>query len=441
MDGATTSRLRLEPVPSSVAEARRLVRRALTEAGHDELVEAAELATSELVTNALVHAGTHIDLAVMVRAGGVRVEIVDGSAHLPTERAYGTAAGTGRGLIMVDQLVDDWGMTRRQVGLPGKVVWFEIGTEGPAEGEASDAARRAEPPGDVVEVRLIGVPLLLHSAWQQHIVALLREHLLSTLAHGTAEQAIQVHAQASDALSVISEHIPRHEFGAGPEQMMAASNDPATARADITVPVPHMSVPHFAALDVALERALKEGSKGAYLTPATQPELRELRRWICTEVARQSRGEAPRPWPGEEVVDGEPVVSPVSGARYLVQTDGAVVAADDTDTIVAVNEAAARLLGYAGPADLEGRRLVTLVPPRFRQAHLAGFALHLYSGRSLIVGESMRLPVLRRDGSEVRVELVVTRIACRRSGSCSPPRWSPKRTHSGLHQFNSCKVG
>jgi PAS domain S-box-containing protein len=169
-----------------------------------------------------------------------------------------------------------------------------------------------------------------------------------------------------------------------------------------------MSVPHFAALDLALDRALWEGRRGSYLTPPTQPELRALRRWICGQVAAQSLGEDPSPWPGEEVVTWEEITPPVTDVRHLVQMEGPVVAADDTNTIVAVNDAAAALLGYEGPAGLEGRRLVSIVPTRYRQAHLAHYALHLYSGRSLIVGEPMRLPILHRDGREIPVEMVVT---------------------------------
>ena len=65
------------------------------------------------------------------------------------------------------------------------------------------------------------------------------------------------------------------------------------------------------------------------------------------------------------------------------------------------------LLGYDEPGDLIGRRLVAIIPPHYRQAHLAGFTLHLSSGRSPLLGRTVTVPALRQDGTEVMVELEV----------------------------------
>ena len=54
--------VRLPPQPSSVAEARRHVRDLLERSGREDLMETAVLLVSEVVTNALLHAGTDIDL-------------------------------------------------------------------------------------------------------------------------------------------------------------------------------------------------------------------------------------------------------------------------------------------------------------------------------------------------------------------------------------------
>src|SRR3954470_16853174 len=92
-------------------------------AGRDDLVEPAVLLVSELVTNALLHAGTDIDLVAEVDGGGLRVEVGDGSPHLPSRRRYAATAGTGRGLMMLESMVDDWGVTRHR---RGKTVWFRL---------------------------------------------------------------------------------------------------------------------------------------------------------------------------------------------------------------------------------------------------------------------------------------------------------------------------
>ena len=85
----------------------------------------------------------------------------------------------------------------------------------------------------------------------------------------------------------------------------------------------------------------------------------------------------------------------------------ALIAADDTDQIVAVSRQTCDLLGYQQPGQLIGRRLVAIIPPRYHQAHLAGFTLHLSNGRSPLLGRTVVVPVLRRDGTEIAVELMV----------------------------------
>jgi PAS domain S-box-containing protein len=257
-------------------------------------------------------------------------------------------------------------------------------------------------------VRLLGVPLLVHAAWHQHVEAVLREYLLATLDEGTGEEAIALHAEASDALALLAEHLPRPDLGGGVEQMMAAAVDPATSSADATVPVPAVSVAHFASLGRALDDAVAAAARGVFLTPPTQPELQAFRRWVCRQVEQQSKGAPPQPWQGEEITSWERVPSPPGWDPGVVTTSREpLVATDDTNTIIAVSPEAATLLGYGGPGELVGRRLVAIVPPRYRQAHLAGFTLHLYAGRREILGHPTRLHALRQDGTEVCVDLLV----------------------------------
>ena len=51
------------------------------------------------------------------------------------------------------------------------------------------------------------MPLLLHAAWQEHAEALLREYLLASL-DGEGDDPIQMHAEATDAIAVLEEHVP-----------------------------------------------------------------------------------------------------------------------------------------------------------------------------------------------------------------------------------------
>lgn len=81
------------------------------------------LLVSELVTNALLHARSEIDLVLRVLEKAVRCEVYDGSRATPTLRPVDSAAVTGRGLALVAHLASDWGTERTP---DGKVVWFEV---------------------------------------------------------------------------------------------------------------------------------------------------------------------------------------------------------------------------------------------------------------------------------------------------------------------------
>ncbi len=61
--------------------------------------------------------------------------------------------------------------------------------------------------------------------------------------------------------------------------------------------------------------------------------------------------------------------------------------------------------------DLVGRRVVTLVPPRLREAHVAGFSRHLSTGVAHVLDVPLQLPVLRKDGSEVLSTFLIEQSA------------------------------
>lgn len=110
-----------------VPETRRALRELLRHWGKPERSAIAELLTSELVTNALVHTDHEALLTATVGPDGVRVEVRDFVARRPRLRAPDTDDGThGRGLILVQSLADAWGVRSHGVG---KAVWFELGAE------------------------------------------------------------------------------------------------------------------------------------------------------------------------------------------------------------------------------------------------------------------------------------------------------------------------
>lgn len=108
----------------AVAEARRALRELLGQWGRAAGVDTAELLTSELVTNALVHTDHEAVLTATVWPRGLRVEVRDFVGRRPRLRVADADDDThGRGLMLVQSLADAWGVRAHGVG---KAVWFEL---------------------------------------------------------------------------------------------------------------------------------------------------------------------------------------------------------------------------------------------------------------------------------------------------------------------------
>jgi anti-sigma regulatory factor (Ser/Thr protein kinase) len=107
----------------SAAQARRFVARALAGTSAAGCGDVAVLLSSELVTNAVLHAQSPVDVHVVVRGSTVRVEVHDRDEHLPHVHAGPGETLAGRGLHIVDGLARRWGATPTPTG---KAVWFEL---------------------------------------------------------------------------------------------------------------------------------------------------------------------------------------------------------------------------------------------------------------------------------------------------------------------------
>jgi PAS domain S-box-containing protein len=422
----------LPPEASSASRARSVLRSALTDAsapaGSDRWVESALLAVSEVVTNALVHAGTPMTLRVLVMPSGLRVEVGDGSPHAPVPRDYSPTSGTGRGLKMLERAVDRWG------SLPdghGKVVWFELhahGTAPPRSGDwtLADSAHGAGREGggadggytadgrsaqsDTVLVELRNVPLLMHSAWQEHASAALREYLL-VRSEADDPTIFEAHARASDAMNLLYEQVPAPRLADDPDEVMADAVEPRVSLERLVLRIPPGSVDSFGALEALLDAALSLGEARVLLVPPTQPEIRAMSSWLCQQVRDQHAATGrPAPWSSVTVSLPESAPGPAVDAAILEEvtaSESPVLAIDEASVVVAVSPSAADFLGYRSPAHLVGRRVLSIVPARYHQAHIAGTTLHMTNGRSPLLGRTVTVPVVLADGREVPVTLRV----------------------------------
>ena len=140
-----------QPQPAAAAAARRFVRQILQSWDiaartwdPDRLVDDAVLLTSELVTNAVVHAGTPLDVTCRLTSGELEVAVRDRhpARTLPDiPRAASISAERGRGLLLPSVLASSWGVTYARTA---KAVWFRMSLARDRDHEASDGA--ASPP-------------------------------------------------------------------------------------------------------------------------------------------------------------------------------------------------------------------------------------------------------------------------------------------------------
>jgi anti-sigma regulatory factor (Ser/Thr protein kinase) len=111
-------------------EARNFVKEALRRWGQADLEETACLLTTELVTNAVIHATTDITVRASSDGELLHIEVEDASRDPLQERSPLPYAESGRGLLLVDALSDKWG-ARQLEG--GKIVWFDVSWHEEAE--------------------------------------------------------------------------------------------------------------------------------------------------------------------------------------------------------------------------------------------------------------------------------------------------------------------
>ena len=196
-----TAALSLAPDPGAPQQARRFVAATLDD---DELAEAreiAELLVSELVTNAVVHAASHVDVEVERDDTGVLVRVRDADTGPLVMRAGGGSEldEGGRGFLLVDRLAEAWGTEHRG---GRKCVWFRLST-----------ATESGPPPTTRETDPETAPVALRAAEQR-----LRTLLLRPLLRG----AMTFEEQARELLQRIVDGVD----GVGGDLTMFGATDP-----------------------------------------------------------------------------------------------------------------------------------------------------------------------------------------------------------------------
>lgn len=402
--GGVTSRGRLSAdgltvsaESSSVKAARQFVDQRLSEAGLPaDVVETAVLLTSELVTNAVLHAGTDIKVRVSV-ASGALIDVRDHSQQLPVPRGHEDDAVAGRGLELVELLADSFGVVSIPRG--GKSVWFVVGDpDGPV---VSDSWPVAEPRSGGQVVVLRQLPVVLYEVMREHHEALLREHTMQILDGPGPHAAVLTEVAAAErARLTVAAAV------AAWRDTVADADLPA--HVDLRLDVSAADAAGFAQLPAVISRAEEQAAAGQLLTLPALPEIAALREWLTGQILTQLNDLPPTAWKFTDDA-ATPQGKPVDvDTGWVNSTEQAVIVGDDTNRIIAISAMAAELLGW-DPALLVGKRLTAIIPPRLREAHVAGFTRQLFTARRRLLDQPIQLPALRNNGSEVTVTVTLTR--------------------------------
>ena len=291
--------LTLGPGPSGVHEARRWVVDTCVDIGRADLIECAEMAVSEVVTNALLHGESPIQVRVRGTHEHPRVEVIDASRQPPVLPGSEPLTDDddflltfGRGLDIVSRCSTAWGA---EIEDDGKVVWFvpaagadeEDGVPGVITGLPDDVEN--DPAVERVTIDIRGVPLRTFLGFQVHYRELRREVRLLALTH---EADYPLAKTLSDLFGSLDRVLRE---GINPDQIEAAlrAGDNDT---DLVVDMPLPTADSIGRFLELLDLADAFCREERLLSLARSPEQREFQQWFLGEFIRQQRGEQPAPW-------------------------------------------------------------------------------------------------------------------------------------------------
>jgi anti-sigma regulatory factor (Ser/Thr protein kinase) len=302
--------LLLDPDPRSVGRARAWVAEEFGDLGRDDLLDAAELGVSELVTNAILHAEPPITLRVLGSRERPRVEVRDHSRRPPRTTddmtdEVGLMRSVGRGMGILALYSQAWGA---DVSADGKVVWFvpspEPGVDFAEDGDVFDLDEAVEEiaanvDDKLVRVQLLGMPAQVWAAFRDWYAEIRRELRLLAFAH---PDQFPVAAEVADLTLQIESERRR---AAGIDRLDAAIAA-GEATVDLDYRVPASAPATMARVNEALVRADRFCRDQSLLTMPATPQQLAMLDWYVGEFVRQGAGEEPRPWTGSTTVERHP---------------------------------------------------------------------------------------------------------------------------------------
>ncbi len=301
-DGMAT--LHLEPVVESTPMARHWVAAHLRDLPAD-VSGCAALLTSELVTNAVLHAATPMCVTLHVLPDRIRVDVADGNPSFPSIKEYGREAATGRGLTLFNTLASDWGVQGVE---GGKIVWFELPVDFPVTpsnmsdgsfrfdlmGLTHPGLHREQRESAIVSVRLVGIPVQLLQKASEEYEALFRELRLMKERADTTPGAHGLPERLSVLVSEIGTRF--NGFGPGMDEMWQEAVDNKVEHYDWSLDLAESAVVACEFYDAMLDEADEFGLSARLLTLPASATSVAVRRWFLSELIGQLHGKAPVAW-------------------------------------------------------------------------------------------------------------------------------------------------
>jgi anti-sigma regulatory factor (Ser/Thr protein kinase) len=293
-----------------VQDARRWVTATFNDMGREDLVECAEMAVSEVVTNALLHGAAPIQVRVRGTREHPRVEVSDGSTEppaLPTSSPDLESIDEfdldglddllltfGRGLSIVARASDAWGA---EIEDDGKTVWFtpaaeyaeHEGSEGVITGGAERGDTTGETPADPTKFHLVGVPVRDYVSFHNHFRELRREVRLLALAN---EADYPLARDLADVFHQLGRPFTRPAVRAEVDR----AHEAGATTVDLEIVMGRQEASRVARLVELLDLTDAFAREEKMLALARTTRQVEFQGWFLGQLVHQADGDEPHAW-------------------------------------------------------------------------------------------------------------------------------------------------
>jgi anti-sigma regulatory factor (Ser/Thr protein kinase) len=286
-----THELKLPADVASCSRARRFVEEALAQAT-EELRADASLLVSEVVANAVLHAGGPLTVEVLQKGSAYRIAVSDGSSMPPADKGYRTDDATGRGVQLLECVAAGWGCKRT---CTGKVVWFDLPVPFDDSSPRGTERRSHEHPyPNGTPIALLGAPIQEMIRTAAHYDALYREFRLILELDPAHLESVP-----GRLLSLIDE-LGDSFLGVGraAEETWDAAVEEGRETVDLHFRLPSEAAPAVLRYNQLLDEADDYCRRAELLTIAPSDEAVAVRGWAFGQIAAQCHGETAAPWSG-----------------------------------------------------------------------------------------------------------------------------------------------